>query len=75
MMLHIFVAMVAAQRDGVVPQPGLPEGVLTFSNKECLQLARPSGSPVRCRAVPPALDLGSPSPDDHQVLQILIGSF
>ena len=34
---------------------GLPEGVLTFSNKECLNVGRPSGSPNG----PPG---GSPSP-------------
>ena len=28
-----------------VSQPGLPEGILTFSNKECLHVGRPSGSP------------------------------
>ena len=38
----------------IIPQPGLPEGVLTFSNKECLQVALSSGSPVMRRAVPPA---------------------
>ena len=46
----------------LIPQPGLPEGVLTFSNKECLQLARPSGSPVTARAVPPAPGAGFPQP-------------
>ena len=38
-----------------IPQPGLPEGVLTFSNKECLNVGRPSWScPTRRQAVPPA---------------------
>ena len=37
------------------PNHGLPEGVLTFSNKECLNVGRPSGSPD----APPG---GSPSP-------------
>ena len=32
----------------------MPEGVLTFSNKECLQVLRPSGSPGRWEPVPPA---------------------
>ena len=44
----------------LIPQSGLPEGVLTFSNKECLQVARSSGSPVGCRAVPPAPGPGFP---------------
>ena len=29
----------------LIPQPGLPEVVLTFSNKECLQVFQQSGSP------------------------------
>ena len=38
-----------------VPQPGLPEGVLTFSDKECLRVPRPSSSPnARQPPVPPA---------------------
>ena len=44
------------------PQPGLPEGVLTFSNKECLNVDRPSGSPDG----PPG---GSPAPG-VQFLQV-----
>ena len=38
----------------VFPQPGLPDGVLTFSDKECLRVPRPSGSPNAGQAVPPA---------------------
>ena len=39
----------------IFPQPGLPEGDLTVSNKECVNVLRPSGSPITCRAVPPPL--------------------
>jgi hypothetical protein len=35
------------------PQPGLPEGVLTFSSKECVTMLRPDGSPVTGEPVPP----------------------
>ena len=34
------------------PQPGLPEGVLTLSNKECLHVFRPSGSPASAGRFP-----------------------
>ena len=39
---------------GLIPQPGLPEGVLTFSNKECLHVGPAQRFPQRRRAVPPA---------------------
>ncbi len=38
----------------IVPQPGLPGGVLTFSIKECVQVDWPSGSPSTREPVPPA---------------------
>ena len=37
----------------IIPQPGLPEGVLTFFNKESVLVARPSGSPRTWEPVPP----------------------
>ncbi len=46
----------------IIPQPGLPEGVLTYSNKECLKSARPSGSPITADRFPRCGPAGSPSP-------------
>ena len=39
----------------------MPEGVLTFSNKECLRVFRPSGSPASAGRFP-RCGAGSPSP-------------
>ena len=66
------VAMAAAEATdmvleiaiGFVPQPGLPEGVLTVSKKECVRVFRPSGSPNTGRPVPPAC--GCQFPPWHQ---------
>merc|ERR1711966_235396 len=44
-----------------VPQPGLPEGVLTFSIKECLRVPRPSGSPNAAGRLPRPMWAGSPT--------------
>merc|ERR1711966_294958 len=43
-----------------IPQPGLPEGVLTFSIKECLRAPRPSGSPNMAGRFPRPIWAGSP---------------
>merc|ERR1711966_585555 len=43
------------------PQPGLPEGVLTFSIKECLRVPRPSGSPNAAGRFPRPMWAGSPT--------------
>ena len=47
----------------IVPQPGLPEGVLTICKKEFVRGPRPSGSPNTARPVPPAPVPSSPSID------------
>merc|ERR1711966_246926 len=43
------------------PQPGLPEGVLTFSIKECLRVLRPSGSPNAAGRFPRPIWTGPPT--------------
>merc|ERR1711966_3553 len=43
------------------PQPGLPEGVLTFSIKECVRVARPSGSPAVAGRFPRPIWAGFPT--------------
>ena len=45
----------------MIPQPGLPEGVLTSSNVECLQVGAPQRFPRHVLPVPPALYRGSPN--------------
>merc|ERR1711966_52191 len=43
------------------PQPGWPEGVLTFSIKECVRVARPSGSPAVAGRFPRPIWAGFPT--------------
>ena len=45
----------------IFPQPGLPEGVLTFSIKECVRVARPSGSPAVAGRFPRPIWAGFPT--------------
>ncbi len=39
----------------------MPEGVLTYSNKEPVQVARPTGSPIMAERLPRYMGAGSPS--------------
>ena len=41
--------------DSIIPQPGLPEGVLTICKKEFVRVLRPSGSPATGHRLPPEL--------------------
>ena len=48
-------------------QPGLPAGVLTVSERGCVHLTRPSGSPNGRRPVAPGWARWFPGHDTHNI--------